>query len=370
MWSKAKYVAGSSYRGEVNRGNQEMVGAAAAAAVKLTQYERTTADLVDSAIGCCKFWGALHMTYCMVAGGETLASWAEGCMCHEFAMKEPTRWRREAAVKRRSGMWGGKSSDQPCPFKGCRSAELACSEHLRVLERAYDMEEHCIKTLLSLQAISDEDCDTLLKDMNVARSSLSQNLALKLGFWSVLPHLLCGLAHPDPAQATLVAKECCKQFDNAPFEHLHHRLSTIFLSPSGILRRSVDQLAEGVRLCDLPSYARLCVHRFRFVSVVERRIEASHAKLMRHVLRARRFGGAMASLNLRLPEISRRIVEDPQVMKFLLTELQSMRRKPYSLLVKLGLHMHPLVLSGDRVTHAMAVKYVIISTHIRPCLPR
>eukprot|EP00969_Alexandrium_andersonii_P111020 4900005-Alexandrium_andersonii.AAC.1 len=50
---------------------------------------------------------------------------------------------------------------------------------------------------------------------------------------------------------------------------------------------------------------------------------------MRHILRGRRFGGSFASINLRLPELQRRIGDDHQVLQSLIEELQASSRKPW-----------------------------------------
>ena len=289
-WSKDKYLQGSSSHRD-GRSHAGVAADEARAGAEAEEMDRDSIDKADLAMVSSKFWATAHMIYCICCGADTLASWCEGCPCHEEAVNQPTRWMREAKYRQIAG--AAASQHRPCPVKGCRAPGVACGDHLATFDKIYTMEALCIMGSTSSSNLAPEDRDSILKEMNIARSVLHQSFSQKAYFWQQIPHLLCGLAHHDPAKARVTAQDCCKQFDMAPVGHLHHRLSTVFLHPGGALREYVEALAGGGDLSSMPKFVQVAVQRFKLVNVVERRVEADHAKLMRHILRARRFGGVL-----------------------------------------------------------------------------
>ena len=99
------------------------------------------------------------------------------------------------------------------------------------------------------------------------------------------------------------AEDCLRQFDLLPCDDLHHRLSTLFLSPSGFLRIAVEQISKRQRTLDHFPDLKQASLRVTFVIVVERTIEGDHARAHRKVVHTRHASGPVVSTTLRGSEI-------------------------------------------------------------------
>ena len=210
-----------------------------------------------------------------------------------------------------------------------------------------------------------QDRDSLMRDWMVGKSTLQAEITQKTAFWKIIPHKLAGLLCPDVAKAAAVAESCIAQFDSSPLEW-HHRLSKWFLLPGGRLRAGVEALRSGGVLFDQALEFKLSVLRFAGISVVERSVESKHAQAQRFVTRARRFSGASVSLNLRLPEITRRLQRDSAMFSDLTKllrfhEFHSMRDL-YSLLHLLGLSGHPAIKDIPGQVHQKTA--VLVTYHL------
>ncbi|CAK9108987.1 Uncharacterized protein SCF082_LOCUS50653, partial [Durusdinium trenchii] len=190
------------------------------------------------------------------------------------------------------------------------------------------------------------DRDSLMHDWRIGKAVLEQEIERKTAFWDIIPHKLAGLLHTDHSKACAAAVACVDQFDKSA-EQWHHRVSKVFLLPETPLRSAVEAMRSGANLFDLDPFIQVALLRFAGVSVVERSVESKHAPAKRYFSRASRFSGATVSLNLRLPEINRRMARDPNVFRALTRLLRfhecNSMRDLFSLVHLIGLSGHPAV---------------------------
>ena len=90
---------------------------------------------------------------------------------------------------------------------------------------------------------------------DLGASIVKQTMTVKTEHWGKLPHVLCGLAHPDRAKASEAAMHCTEQWDKAPGAEFHHRLSTLFLGPDSTLRPFVRAMQTGETLMEQPPFS-------------------------------------------------------------------------------------------------------------------
>ena len=141
---------------------------------------------------------------------ELIGRWCEGCPCH---------WHLTSQKKNSLGN---------CRWKAARAPELAAGDAINLFKRSMEVSRHHIATCISL--VPESQQHSLRTDFELSRATLSVELICKLGYWSKLPHCLCGLAHYDPTKATKSAIRCLEQWElgGVPCAHVMTRR---FLDP-------------------------------------------------------------------------------------------------------------------------------------------
>ena len=137
----------------------------------------------------------------MVVSVESLLqacrAWCLACPCHQFEFK--TKYERSRLTQRDFGV---KMSNlyMGCPFKGCRSADMAAK---RLLIFATQQARLVMEELVSLiGGLTEEERSNVMDDWSRAEEVLHYELSMKTSFWQRLPYLLfaIGLMEEDEAR--------------------------------------------------------------------------------------------------------------------------------------------------------------------------
>ena len=154
-----------------------------------------------------------------------------------------------------------------------------------------------------------EERQLVLLDWEAGKAWLVHTLQTKLSFWRSLPYLLAIGAHWDDQTARQGLKEALAQYDAAcavsGSSAKPHRLSHLFCSKDGQLRRQVERFADGsASLMQLPELE-YHLARLQFLDLSERSIERVHKQGKMSTLLAPHSGESYYSLQLRLPSLER-----------------------------------------------------------------
>ena len=125
---------------------------------------------------------------------------------------------------------------------------MATAAWRAVIERTVEL--HVVELLRQLEHARDADRVEVLASWGRAKLASFALRPSNLIFLDKMPHRLCGLAHPDPGVAAQTAEDCLRQFDLLPCDDLRHRLSTLFLSPSGPFRIAMEQISTRPNTLD------------------------------------------------------------------------------------------------------------------------
>lgn len=199
------------------------------------------------------------------------SSWLEGCMCHEHI------WRQGGiSYEQRLQLFQQETGMKGCVFKGCRGCEMAsgsgdrwlaslcgaCSSELSKQLHGLDVQRRAC-----LLAVEQDLLDNIMEE-----------LGSKFVFWQHMPHLLLGLFHPDLAIAKEIGHRCLAEWESQPSKALFHRVVHRFFK--GIVFEQLKQFCADPS-SPLRAYPALhnMVYVYNTVSLVERSIEAEHAKI-------------------------------------------------------------------------------------------
>ena len=127
-----------------------------------------------------------------------------------------------------------------------------------------------------------------------------------------------------PGKIQWCAQLSLQKYGELP-EALHHPLSRLFLSPTDpcSFRPSIERLAAGTTVKDLPDVVRIFIARMRFWSVLETPTEEEHARLSRTINRKTHWSGSLVSLALRLPAFIRETEEEPELYRMLVEHFEA-----------------------------------------------
>ena len=239
-----------------------------------------------------------------------------------------------------------------------RAPELAAGKLLKVLT---DMTKPTMIKLMVRHRpfLNYSEWQDVVGDFEAARSHASAQLQLKLGFWQKLPWSLCAWALPDENEARSHAVGAVQQYDATELRvdgvDAHHRVAVKFLDPRGHIRKLVDQWLSGTSIKD-PSLELLFmeVAKLGLIPVVERVIEG-RASQVRHALTGKHATPVLASLALRLDELTFALQEKDFQREFSTCwkDVQHARK----IAVQVGLQNHPDVVAleaSDRKTSRSA----------------
>ena len=230
---------------------------------------------------------------------DSLASWGEGCPCHDFKTNEDS-FVKSAVRQVKSGPsefpeHARDGLGTPCKLRTRRAPECADNAYMRFLEQAYNDEHHSVS--VSMGHLDSKYQERLLSDMAIFKAELFRILKQQLHLWECLPWLLAGVYHGDSSIGRRIARECVAAFDvaNAGEEH-HHRIAWKVLGPESPLRRHLlDFIAGDPLSADLLDE----LLPLALVPIVERAVEAQHSLIHRQAA-TRRVSGPYVSNSLRL----------------------------------------------------------------------
>jgi hypothetical protein len=144
---------------------------------------------------------------------------------------------------------------------------------------------------------------------------------LKFEFVGKMPHRLWVSARGAKG-SNANCRGFLRPFDRLPRDDLHHRLSTLFISPSGPCRIDMEQISmRQFTLDQIPDLMQAAL-RFTCVVVVEITIEGDHALVHRKAVHTRHASDPVVSTTLRGSEIQSWIAE-PAYYKSLAVNLDN-----------------------------------------------
>ncbi len=263
---------------------------------------------------------------------EELVGWSEGCPCH------PPPWQQSHRPK--------------CCMQGRRAPEMAAGSWKQVLDQLFKVSVGELART-HFARLSKQQWSTLIGDLEHAKACAQTGLSIKLSCWDKLPWHLCGLAHHDPAVACECARKCLVAFDETPeaLQGSHHPLTLVFLELDSPGRAALvifaSAQAAAPQAAAAPRPFLLLVARLKFISIVERIIEAKHKDVKRALSNLTRHSAPRVSMAIRSNQfvlVAQRPDADLEALCDALVEAQSSCG-----LAALGLNMHPDILAAQTV---------------------
>ncbi len=323
---------------------------------------RFDALLLRQTLRCPKWAAYLELVLELHEIPGRLASWAEGCPCHEGLWIGHTVGRRRALFAAEVGEEG-----LDCVMKGRRGPELAAGYLREAVRELADQSfgivtQSILGSSSSTPGVPPQVLADLVGDWEAARLHLECVLLCKTDFWSRLPYKLIGCAHYDEA----VARRCCQEARAefmlsesgavgppagagggapTPTPTRHHRVTLALLGP-GPHRGELDRFIAGTPRSDLSVETQREIARLNFAAVVERRIESRHKDVSRYVGNSR-YTPAGVSLHLRMHMVRRLlspVIQTPEALRrdwFRLCDNVAAAQRTFQLPFLLGLAEHP-----------------------------
>ena len=304
---------------------------------EVSRRRKTLVDKVDKIIRSLSWWAYARMVLFLAAAHERFANWCEGCACHPRRLlgtgsNKPTHAEAASLLHKNFGI-------HACGMAGKRAPELAGGKAEEVLveaTRRYNGEVHAF-----CLGLSREDREVIIQDWYAGTARTVHVLASKLGFWTRLPYLLCGLCHHKEHVVQRTAQQAIALFDQAPDTHA---LSLLVCSHYSIFRGQLELVAaEGGAVLMSDPRCRPLFHfvcRLRFVPIVERTIEGRHRTVHQEILRAPNAGPALISLASRRLEMQHLMDRDILDLRTL-AGICSGLRSPQCIADSLRLALHP-----------------------------
>ena len=246
------------------------------------------------------FWTRVRLVHKLGFVGEYVGRWSEGCPCHE---KE---------------LIAGLSVD--CPYKQCRAPEFACGDSFEGLDHQLEMFKDSVLPICTSEGIQQKDHQPLVLLAGKVCAGLFSELRLKFGYWTQLPHCLCGLAHHKPAQACLAAQNCLKAFDGVSPGSLH-QMTRRFLDPKWNapgekpLHPYLVRMSQGESLTSIND--ELFTHwvtALGTIKVVERPVEGIHSRISRSTRASPNQSMSLISFALRFGSLVSLLQEQPRLL--------------------------------------------------------
>lgn len=157
---------------------------------------------VDAAITSRFFWAYTVMVNILAGFLSSLASWCEGCQCHEDILTAHHTWFRRSTLTRRDG--------SSCTYKGRRAPELASGfldEHVDWLASSSMAE-----ILSECDGLTGDEQSKLLMDWNSAVDKALFEIQLKTEHWKLLPWSIAVVGHHDVDVARAGLRKCRAMF--------------------------------------------------------------------------------------------------------------------------------------------------------------
>ena len=246
------------------------------------EYHNMSWDLVRNAITSSEFWAWLHMLGILTNILNYLERWMFGCYCPSeeptlqnllrVARASPQRHQEDEPMGQRT------TSNFTCPFRQRRGSELASGDFLRMVETLLLASSQELVATVLVHCEGDQRA-RVASDFACARQHLSFHIKLQFAPWTLLPRVLVGLWHPDPAKARVCAVDAVTQWaELLPHQRREtHATARMFLDPEGSLRPLLCRFIAGEELQTLDL---LCIHvvRLGMIPVCEITVEGMRAK--------------------------------------------------------------------------------------------
>eukprot|EP00971_Amphidinium_carterae_P351392 6492089-Amphidinium_carterae.3 len=256
-----------------------------------------------------------------------LSAWAEQCPCHSHSCGSRTR---------------------RCPLAGMMLPELVCGWMEATLAEVRNQLQEARVNMLVHNTPSE-----VFTDFNAVSAHLEALLQVKLDFTLRAPWCLAALAttRPDWHKIRGMVSACLQAYDAATDDEraCHHPYTHLFMHRASLVRSELQLFLAGKDLCQLP---RLEFHAacFRYVSVAERYVEATHSLVKRKVHPGS--SGVLASLTRRVHQIEATLVVEPtffeELVQYFIAATKVHQLPEVTLLVwlhnnkALGVAQHPL----------------------------
>jgi len=203
------------------------------------------------------------------------------------------------------------------------------------------------KLLLRTSTLQKTDMDKIVTEFELCRSALMECMEIKLSHWKQLPHRLCAIgctSHcgTSEAPAREAVQDCIVQYGMLSVEQRASMWPLVFqiCDPASPIRSDVYAFMNGAPLADLPAVKRIAAETL-CIPVCERSVEARHRHNKLNTSRAPNAGGAFVNVQLKIPGLSRRMADDPQLLLRLATTIGTVRKSAKKLASLFNLHGHP-----------------------------
>ncbi len=351
FWRRAKFQMGAAAAEEEEERGREAAAAAAAEA------ERLDVSRLDEAITSPFFW-AFAKLICFVTGVlEDLKAFVVSCTCHSAGGADEEGQSGLGLFRKQRA--ASKTLGRPCPFKGRNAAGLAAGVHVEILQRSVQL--YHVFLLESTIGCTERDREALLHDWHAASQQLKFVLELKFAFFANLPYILCGVGHWDESVGRALAAKAAILWSKDP-PGAHHRYTVWFFQT---FQAQLKLFAEGHAMA---AEMGVEVAKLVCVSVVEHTIEGRHSWVKAAYGRGPHSSEALVDLELRSPELERRIFQSPPDLADF-TLLWERVRKLSDLVARFGLAAHPSIVEafagGHSATIRRTIRAVLYHTNLR-----
>lgn len=236
-------------------------------------------------------------------------------------------------------------------FRDPRAARVRAPRfHAKVLAETWSFRfRDLFESAAGALMLSAEQWAIVESDGLQCKASVTLALQTKLQFLSGLPWLLAGLAVVDEERARTIGRRALAQFEAAPAEALHHRVTWTLLQPGAAFREDLERFVDGTPRASLSSAFRGQVAEFRLWQFNETGMEAKHGRVALDSA-SHHVGSTRVSLSVRQLVLQRRLCRDPAYMEQLTREFERVRHVRQAA-VAMGFDMHPKVLALGRRPH-------------------
>ena len=281
---------------------------------------------------------------------EDIASFAEGCSCHEALL-----WGRSQHQRAKALSQDFPNKTHPiCPMSGMRAPELAAGELQVRLLKAKDERLQLLRKSFVDASLPPAEWSKILADFDAGIAFVKSGLELKLAFWNTLPYKVAGLAHHHESVARRVAQECQEAYRSStatvPFAFQHPLSKAVF----GDHASEVERFVAGTRRADLrPKFVQLIASCLCWPTA-ERIIEATHKDAKKDI-GLHRSSPVGFSLAIRSTAVLENVCREHMP---LLLACISTSRSLKSVVRNLGLDMHPALID-QKEAHSTKIHTIL-----------
>jgi hypothetical protein len=247
---------------------------------------------VDKAVAASVFPAMNELTLAVGRAVDRAAGALEGCSCHK------TLWSGEGTYTKRRKRFERESGMVSCPWKGRGGCDMALGLKGRLIEDICTADSDDYQ--LALSVATTDARETVLLQEHALRARLREVYTQEWASWDHLPYSLLGLIGEDrgysrpqvEALAVRVAAEFRQAWDGGSESRRKvHRVARLLLQPGSRLRSEFDAWYDrltcfggpGADLKEVAPAFYSEVLLYALAPLVERAIEAEHAKVKRQM---------------------------------------------------------------------------------------